>query len=226
MSKLIRSAAKILTGVVLFVGLPLLGWGVMDARGFVAHPARLAYVVVAILLQLGVVLVFPDVGRDSGEGNQVVRRQRLAVILLQLLSLSIVIAAPLSDRWGLVTLGESPIVRILGLVLFPLGFIAMNWAEASLGSQFSVQVTLQEGHQLVTAGPYRYLRHPRYLAIIVFNAGIALIFRSGLALMLVAALVGVLLWRIHDEETLMRQAFGQEWGRYARHSWRLIPFLF
>jgi protein-S-isoprenylcysteine O-methyltransferase Ste14 len=226
MSKILGSAAKFLMGAVLFVGLPLLGWGVTDFRGFVGHPARLTYVVLVILVQVGVVVKFPDVGRDSGEGRQTVRRQRVAVILLQVLSLSIVLAAPPSDRWAVAALGESQIVRIFGLILFPLGFIVMNWAEASLGSQFSVQVTLQEGHQLVTSGPYRHLRHPRYLGIIVFNVGIALIFRSGLALALVAALVGVLLWRMHDEETLMRQAFGGEWDSYSKRSRRLIPFVF
>lgn len=39
-------------------------------------------------------------------------------------------------------------------------------AEASLGKQFSVQVTIQEGHELVTQGPFRYLRHP----LLVHNA--------------------------------------------------------
>jgi protein-S-isoprenylcysteine O-methyltransferase Ste14 len=66
----------------------------------------------------------------------------------------------------------------------------------SLRKQFSVQVTIQENHQLVTGGLYRYLRHPRYLGILVFNLGIALVFRSRLGLALVAALGGVLLVRV------------------------------
>jgi len=104
--------------------------------------------------------------------------------------------------------------------------MVMNWAEASLGKQFSVQVTLQDGHRLVTDGLYRYLRHRRYLGIIGFNVGIALVFHSWLALVFVAGLVLVLLWRIHDEELLMRQAFGVEWETYTRRSWRLIPFVY
>jgi len=36
----------------------------------------------------------------------------------------------------------------------------------------------------------------------------------------------ILLFRIHDEERLMQEAFGQEWQAYARRSWRLIPFLY
>jgi protein-S-isoprenylcysteine O-methyltransferase Ste14 len=95
-----------------------------------------------------------------------------------------------------------------------------------LGRQFSVQVTLQKDHRLVTGGPYQVLRHPRYLGIILFNVGIALIFHSWLALLLVAALALVLLWRIHDEEAFMQQAFGTQWEAYARQSWRLVPFIY
>jgi len=46
----LRSAISLLVGIAIFVGLPLVGWGVMDVRGFPGHPARLAYVVFAILL--------------------------------------------------------------------------------------------------------------------------------------------------------------------------------
>jgi len=64
------------------------------------------------------------------------------------------------------------------------------------------------------------------MGIILFNVGIALIFHSWLALLLVAALTLVLLWRIHAEEAFMQQAFGTEWESYAHTSWRLVPFVY
>ncbi len=226
MSTPFRSLVALLIGIAIFVGLPLVAWGITDVGGFVGHPARLAYVVLVVLLQVLTVIAFPEVGRDRGEGVKTVRRQRWAVLLMQVLSLAIVSAAPYGDRRNIVALGDLPPVRYLGLVLFALGSITMNWAEASLGKQFSVQVTIQEGHRLVTNGLYRYLRHPRYLGIIVSNVGISLVYRSGAALMLTAILVLVLLWRIHDEEALMHQQFGADWETYATRSWRLIPFVF
>jgi protein-S-isoprenylcysteine O-methyltransferase Ste14 len=226
MSTALRSASKLLIGIAIFAGLPLMGWGVMDAQGFVGHPARLGYVVLVVLLQLFVAVKFPGVGSNRGKGKKTVQRQQLAVILLQVLSLAIVIAAPYSDRRGIAALGQFELVRYLGLVLFTLGFFTMNRAEASLGHQFSVQVTIQEDHELVTAGPYRHLRHPRYLGIIAFNAGIALVYSSWLALILAATLTLVLLWRIHDEEAFMRQEFGTDWEAYSAKSWRLIPFVY
>jgi protein-S-isoprenylcysteine O-methyltransferase Ste14 len=102
----------------------------------------------------------------------------------------------------------------------------MHWAVACLDKQFSVQVTIQEDHRLVTDGPYRYLRHPRYAGVIMVFLGISLVFRSWLALPLVGTLALVLIWRIQDEEALLRREIGSDWEAYSKTTWRLIPFVF
>ena len=220
------SIVKFLFGVLLFAGLPLVGWGVTDIRGFIDHSARLAYIAVVVLLQGGIVIKWPTVGRCGGDGKQVVRRQRIATVLLQILSVVIIILAPYCDHWNIMAYDEIAFMRYFGLSLFALGFIGINWAEAVLGNQFSIQVTLQEGHQLVTKGPYRYVRHPRYANILLYNVGLALLYRSLLALILVGVLMVVLLWRIHDEEALMHEAFGEDWEAYSKETMRLIPWLY
>jgi len=226
MSRLARSSIALVVGLLIYLGLPLIGWGVADAEGFLSHPALLAYVILVLVLHGYVVLSDPGVGRDRGAGKVLVRRQRWAVLLLQVLTLAVLLAAPYSDHRGVLVFRESAWVRYLGLAMFGSGFLVMNWAEATLGRHFSIQVTVQEDHNLVTSGPYRFIRHPRYLGILLYNFGLAFAFRSGLGLMLVAALALVLFWRIHDEEALMHQQFGAEWEGYALRSSRLVPFLF
>ncbi len=221
----IRSAIMLLIGIVMFAGLPLLGWGLTDAQGFISNPARLGYTVLVVLLQLFTVIKFPEVGK-SRAGEKTVRRQRFAVLLMQVISLSIVIAAPYCDRRNIAVITEGDSLRYFGLVLFSVGMVLTTWAEAKLGKLFSTEVTIQKGHKLVTEGLYRYLRHPRYLGIILFSIGISLVFRSWLALILVAATALVLLWRIHDEEALMHQEFGADWETYSQKTWRLIPFVY
>lgn len=152
--------------------------------------------------------------------------QRLALFFLQVIPIAIIIAAPYGDRQNVTVFDELSALRICGLASFVLGMALMHWAEATLDRLFSVQVTIQEGHNLVTDGPYRFLRHPRYLGIILFAIGLSLIFRSWLGLILVGALTLVLLWRIHDEEALMHETFGEEWETYARRTRRLIPFVY
>lgn len=226
MSKVVNGAIKLVIGTVIFVGLPMAGWGVTDTAGFFSHPARLAYALLTLLLQLMVVIRLPNVGSGRGRGEKTVHRQRLTILLLQVIPLAIVIGAPYCDRRAFAVLGEVDLARYIGLALFALGFMAVNWAEAVLDRQFSVEVTIQKDHKLITGGPYRHLRHPRYLGIIVFTAGISLVFRSWPALILVALLTLVLLWRIGDEERLMSREFGEEWQAYTRRTHRLIPFIY
>lgn len=226
MSGALGSSIKLLIGIGIFVGLPLVGWGVNDIQGFIGHPARLGYAAIAVLLQVIVVIRLPEVGSRRGAGKKIAPRERLALVPLQVIPLAIVIAAPFSDRQGIAALGASEAMRYLGMALFALGFVGMHWAEASLDKQFSVYVMTQEDHKLVTEGLYRYLRHPRYLGIVLFTMGISLVFRSWLALLLVAALTLVLIWRIQNEEALMHREFGSEWEAYSRKSWRLIPFVY
>ncbi len=226
MSRLGRSVVMYIVGLILFVGLPLLGWGITDVQGFIANPARLGYVILLVVLQAILVMTFPEMGQNRGEGNNTVRRQRFVVLLLQVFPLALIIAAPFMDRRAILTLSTSDIPRYVGLVLFALGFIAVNWAEAALGKQFSVQVTLQKDHELITDGLYRYVRNPRYMGIITFNLGLALVFNSVVGLLLVLGLTLVLLWRIHDEEAFMHQAFGAKWEAYSKQTWHLIPYIY
>ncbi len=102
----------------------------------------------------------------------------------------------------------------------------MQVAEKYLDRQFSVEITLQENHMLITTGPYKFIRHPRYSGITAFFLGISLVFNSFLAIAVLILLFMVLLWRIFKEELLMKQEFGQDWEEYFSKSWRLIPFLF
>jgi len=212
-------------GVFLFAGLPLIGWGVTDVRGFAGNGARLVYLVMTVLLQLVIALFFPEVGQGSGEGRDTVRRQKIAIVLLQIFSLALVVVGPYCDRRALLVINRADVLRFLGLFLFLAGFVIMNGAQVSLGKQFSVQVTIQDGHRLKTDGLFRHIRHPRYLGIILFNFGFSLVFRSYLALLLSTTLMAVLVWRIHDEEALLRHEFGGEWDAFVKRSWRLLPFV-
>ncbi len=215
-----------MAGLLAFIGLPVLAWGIGDARGFFGHPARLLYCLAAALAQTVAVVVLPRAGLGRGAGKTVVKLQRLAVPMLQVLFLAVVIAAPYGDRRGIAALPPIAALRYAGLALFVFGFGLLIWATARLGRQFSVQVTIREDHRLITNGPYRLVRHPRYLGILLLLSGVCLVFRSWLGLVLVAATALVLAWRVHDEEALMKRTFGAEWDTYRRRTWRIVPFLY
>jgi hypothetical protein len=143
-SNVLRSRVKLIVGVAIFAGLPLLGWGVADLRAFAGDPARLGYLLVVAALQL-FALRFSGAGGVGVEGKDTVRRQRLAVVLLQVLTLAIIVAAPYSDRRDIAVFGEAEIGRYLGLVLFALGFITMLWPKRPWASSSACRSPFKRG---------------------------------------------------------------------------------
>ena len=210
----------------MFVGLPIIGWGIMDFGGFFESSARVTFLVLVCILNAFAAIRIPEIGKKRAEQKTTVKRQHLAVMLFQLLSISLVLVSPFCDRRSIATTCEGEVGRYFGLLFYLAGFLTMHFSEWYLGKQFSVDVGVQEEHKLVSNGTYTYLLHPRYLGIILFTIGIALVFRSWIGLALAAATIGVVFWRIHDEEELMREEFGSEWEEFARERWRLIPFVY
>jgi protein-S-isoprenylcysteine O-methyltransferase Ste14 len=98
------------------------------------------------------------------------------------------------------------------------------WSIATLGRFFQYQITIQPGHQVVTSGPYRYLRHPAYTAVALILAGIALACDDVWSLAAAAALGGIgLAVRIRAEERQLTQALGAEYQHFAAGRKRLVP---
>lgn len=227
--KLLRALGFAVTTILIYLGVPLLGWGVLDLSGFfsVAPRAGYALVVGALGLLVGYQAIrAPEGFRGSrGDVEKRVRRQgvvsaaMIAVLYLGLFGL------PFADRRGIGVLAIGLAGRWAGLVLATLGLGLIFWSGVALGRMYSKQVTIQADHKLVTSGIYGAVRHPRYLGVISLGVGAALLFRSWVALLLAPPLVLVLLIRIRDEEALLHQEFGEEWQAYCRRSWRLIPFL-
>ena len=226
MRSVIRAVSGFFVGILIFTGLSLLGWGVSDINGFFSEPARLLYCVLIVVLSAITVLTVPDAGRSRGDGLKKVSRQHIVLIVLQILSMAIVVMAPYSDRRNLLVIEPSGYLRYAGLLLFMSGFLIMNWATAVLGKQFSTEVTIQENHVLITNGPFRYVRHPRYAGIILLFLGISFVFRSWPSVILTALFLLVILFRITDEEALLATEFRDDWKHYKKATRRLIPYIY
>jgi len=130
-----------------------------------------------------------------------------------------------TDRIGFWTLdGDS--LRWFGVVLYAAGGILRIWPVFVLGRRFSGLVAIQSRHSLVTTGIYSVIRHPSYLGALVFMLGSALVFRSGVGILLAAAILVPVLARIASEETLLQSQFGAEYDAYRARTWRLVPFVY
>jgi methyltransferase len=76
---------------------------------------------------------------------------------------------------GALTGPAPPNVLMGGLALFGLAKALKIWAISSLGSRWSYRVLVVPGEPLVTSGPYRFISHPNYLAVIGEIASVAAI---------------------------------------------------
>jgi protein-S-isoprenylcysteine O-methyltransferase Ste14 len=115
-------------------------------------------------------------------------------------------------------------VAAAGLVLAWCGIAFRLWAIRSLGRFFRGVVHVQEGHQVVQTGPYRFLRHPSYSGGLLAVLGFSLTFGNVVsALAFFAAFLLALLYRIRAEERMLFAELGDDYARYAARTRRLIP---
>ena len=113
-----------------------------------------------------------------------------------------------------------------GAVLTPGGLLFTVWARVHLGRNWSGTITLKQGHELVTSGPYRFVRHPIYSGLLLAFLGSALA-RAEWRGVLAVVLAFWALWRkLRIEEQWMRQQFGAAYEEYARSVAALVPFVF
>jgi protein-S-isoprenylcysteine O-methyltransferase Ste14 len=145
------------------------------------------------------------------------------VLLLALLA-AIFAAEVLGRRGRLPWPGGLVWPVVAGLVLMAAGIALRAWSIVTLGRFFQYQIKVQPGHQVVTSGPYRFVRHPSYTGIAMVLAGIALASGDVWSLLAVAVLGGAgLAVRIRTEERQLTQTLGAEYERFAAGRKRLVP---
>lgn len=90
----------------------------------------------------------------------------------------------------------------------------------------TAQLQIVKKHQLVTDGPYRFIRHPLYLGEILRNLGVAILFSSVYGILIVTLASIFLIFRIQIEEKMLIVVFGEEYKEYARNTKKIIPYFY
>ncbi|HYY28200.1 MAG TPA: isoprenylcysteine carboxylmethyltransferase family protein [Chthoniobacterales bacterium] len=119
-----------------------------------------------------------------------------------------------------------PIV-CLAVMLMVSGTALRIWAVRHLGRLFTVDVGIQQGHQVVEDGPYRFVRHPSYSGSLLALVGVGFLTFNWLGLFLV--ITGTWLayaLRISVEEKAMLAQFTGLYAEYAARTKRLIPWIY
>jgi protein-S-isoprenylcysteine O-methyltransferase Ste14 len=114
--------------------------------------------------------------------------------------------------------------RMIGNVVAAIGVMLILYAVISLRRVIQIAPEPKEGGQLVQSGPYKYLRHPIYTAIVLCVIGLFLR-RPTIWIAVVSVVVIVFLFfKARFEEKLLMAAY-PEYVNYRQRTWGLIPGL-
>ena len=117
-------------------------------------------------------------------------------------------------------------LRALGFVVAAASVLAVHWILRTLGANVSETVLTKERHQLVTGGPYAWVRHPLYTNGLALFLGLALMQASWFGfLATLVALVGISVVVIPREEQALEARFGAQFRAYRARTGRLVPRL-
>jgi protein-S-isoprenylcysteine O-methyltransferase Ste14 len=131
----------------------------------------------------------------------------------------------LAGTEALVFANLAPITETSTLFVVPgtvIGVIGLFFAIISLGTLGRSFGVFPEARRLVTRGPYRWVRHPLYLAEIVSAFGWLLVNFSIFTAINFLVFIGLQYWRAIFEERTLAAEF-PEYGDYRTHTWRILP---
>lgn len=114
----------------------------------------------------------------------------------------------------------------VGCAVFAIALWTFRKTHSALGRNWSVTLEIRAEHALVTAGIYKYIRHPMYTAFWLWAMAQALLLPNWIAGFSGIAGFGTLyLFRIAREEGMLLETFGDEYRTYMMRTRRIIPGL-
>jgi protein-S-isoprenylcysteine O-methyltransferase Ste14 len=115
---------------------------------------------------------------------------------------------------------------MIAIIIQAAAFALMIWARITFGVRsFHATAEATKG-KLVTAGPYRYFRHPIYAAVMYFFWACLIPFPEIKTMAGVLLITGGLLIRIFLEEKSLVETYDRQYLDYSAHTKRIIPFIF
>jgi protein-S-isoprenylcysteine O-methyltransferase Ste14 len=111
-----------------------------------------------------------------------------------------------------------------GSVLCVIGLAFAMWARVTLGRHWGMPMTLRDTPELVTAGPYAYVRHPIYTGVVAMMIGTTLVYPLGV--LWCAAMIPYFVFSARREERDMDRLFPDVYPPYKQRSKMLVPFVF
>jgi len=122
-------------------------------------------------------------------------------------------------------LNSDPWLTAIGLVLFVVGLGFAVWARVHIGRNWGTPMTQKDEPELVTSGPYHFVRHPIYSGVLLAGVGTALAL-SWLWLVAVGLAGIYFIYSATVEERYLTRQFPDSYPAYKRSTKMLVPLVF
>jgi protein-S-isoprenylcysteine O-methyltransferase Ste14 len=113
----------------------------------------------------------------------------------------------------------------IGVFIFILGFVLLIWARIYLGNNWGEPMTVKVKPELVTKGPYAFIRHPIYAGFIIAMLGTTIVI-STFYLIPFVCLSAYFVYSLKIEEKDMLRQFSKEYKEYKKKTRALVPFIY
>lgn len=114
----------------------------------------------------------------------------------------------------------------VGFALVVAGISLRAIGRRTLAKSYSYVLKATQKKVLVKHGVYKFIRHPIYLAAILYTTGTPLIFSSVCGFLVILGLIPCILYRIEVEENMLIREFGNEYLEYKEYTKKLIPYVY
>jgi protein-S-isoprenylcysteine O-methyltransferase Ste14 len=145
----------------------------------------------------------------------------------------IFIAVAFDGAWLPVVFGPGRLLALgdwltwVGVAMMICGIAFRRYVISFLGKFFTATVQIRKDHQLIKDGPYRYIRHPSYLGILILALGNGIALANWISLLLCIVLPATgIIRRIRVEEKELYIHFGEQYQDYSKRTWRIIPHIY
>ena len=117
---------------------------------------------------------------------------------------------------------EKPVLLVVQSI--SLALLVWTWFYLVPGKFHILPETIR-GARLVISGPYRFIRHPMYLSLLLYLVPLLINFFSWLRLAILLVFVTNMIIKIYFEERHLKSKF-PEYAEYARRTYRVLPYIY
>lgn len=181
------------------------------------------YFACSLALSLYLMIADPALMQRRMRGGPTAEKEPVQKIIMIITSLGFVglLVVPALDHrfaWSQM----SPIVALAGDVLVGIGWLAIFFVFRE-NSFTSATIELAPDQKVISTGPYALVRHPMYAGALVMLLGIPIALGSWWGILVLAAILPALIWRLFEEEKFLARNLAGYVEYQNKVRYRLIP---